>query len=112
MWQIAMSADDTIAATGSNSGAKSYLALVPAARAAADITTLSVRMSPVATRLNDRKGGVNRTAGWVTDAVPDSETAVAPLTIAVAAQAHRLKDTTRATRPLTPWTLLAITSRD
>jgi hypothetical protein len=63
MWQMATSADEINAATGANSGAK--LKRCPGEVAnllAADITRLSVSTSPVAMRLNDRAGGVRRTA--------------------------------------------------
>ena len=63
MWQIAMSADEIIALIGAKSGAKSYRAAVPEAWAdAAALTAFSVNTSPVATRLNDRIGGVRRAA--------------------------------------------------
>jgi hypothetical protein len=98
-----MSADDSIAVTGPKSGAKSYLGPVPAACvAAADVTKLSVRTSPVAMRLNDRGGVANRTAGCVADVI-----AVASVTTsAVAQQANRLDDTNRATRLVTAATLI------
>src|SRR3954451_380422 len=73
MWQMATSADEIMAAIGPNSGAAANRAAVPAASAVADdITGLSVRTSPVAIRLNDRRGGVSRSAGRGAESITPS----------------------------------------
>ena len=59
-----------MAATGANNGANSNRSPGAVAYfAAADITRLSVNTSPVATRLNERAGGVSLTADEGADVI-------------------------------------------
>src|SRR4051794_13042385 len=99
MWQMAMSADEIMAATGPNSGANSNRAAVPAASAVADdMTGLSVRTSPVAIRLNDRGGGGSRIAGRGVESITPSVAAVVATSSVMPAQTAKDKHTNRPLR--------------
>lgn len=93
-----------IALIGVKSGAKSFRAAVPEAWAdAAALTAFSVNTSPAATRLNDRIGGVKRTADCseVVSAGPEIAVVVAVAASSVAATNSTTLDVpTRARRPV------------
>ena len=102
MWQIARSADEMIAATGANNGAKLKRWPGPVAyAAAADVTRLSVNTSPVATRLKVRAGGVNRIAGDGVDVINGSA-ATTDVVMSASAASGSVDHVYRATHLVTP----------